>query len=101
MLAVCILMRGRDEINNGFPAGASFSLSLAPRVSRAPNFPLSLPHSSACHASYEMPLDAYSQREVYKQRETEMDMRKKDGKQLQGPKLHRQFGRTDKVTDFM
>ena len=96
MLAVCILMRGRGEINNGSPAGAS-----APRVSRAPNFPLSHPHSSACHAGYEMPLDAYSQREVYKQRETEMDMRKKDGKQLQTPKPHRQFGRTDKVTDFM
>ena len=49
----------------------------------------------------EMPLDAYSQREVYKQRETEMDMRKKDGKQPQRPKLQRQFARTDKVTDFM
>ena len=27
-------------------------LSLAPRVSRAPNFPLSLPLFSACHAGY-------------------------------------------------
>ena len=27
-------------------------LSLALRVSRAPNFPLSLPFSSACHAGY-------------------------------------------------
>ena len=43
-------MRGRDEINNGLAAGAP--LSLAPRVSRAPNFPLSLPLSSACHAGY-------------------------------------------------
>ena len=35
MLFVCILMRRRDEINNGLAAGAF--LSLAPRVSRAPN----------------------------------------------------------------
>ena len=50
-----------------------------------------------------MPLDAYSQREppVYKLRETEMDMMKKYGKQLQRPKLQRQFARIDKVTPFM
>ena len=29
-----------------------FPLSRAPRISRAPNFPLSLPLSSACHAGY-------------------------------------------------
>ena len=50
-----------------------------------------------------MPVDAYSQREPpgYKPRETEMDMTKKDGKQLQRPKPQRQFARIDKATDFM
>ena len=51
----------------------------------------------------EIPVDAYSEREppVYRLRETEMDMMKKDQKQLQRPKLMRQFGRIDKVTDSM
>ena len=51
----------------------------------------------------EMPVDAYSQREppVYKPRETEVDMTETYGKQLQRPKLQRQFARIDKVTDFM
>ena len=51
----------------------------------------------------EIPMDAYSQREppVYKPRETEMDMVKQDGKQLERPKLQRQFARIYKVTDFM
>ena len=46
MLAVCILMRGRDEINNALAAGTS------PLPRARPIFPLSLPLSSACHAGY-------------------------------------------------
>ena len=46
MLAVCILMKGRDEINNGLAAGATFSFS--PRA----RFPFSLPLPSICHAGY-------------------------------------------------
>ena len=41
-----ILMKGRDEINNGLAAGATFSFS--PRA----RFPFSLPLSSACHPGY-------------------------------------------------
>ena len=47
MLVVCILMKGRDEINNVLAAGAS-----PPPAPRAANFLLSLPFSSACHAGY-------------------------------------------------
>ena len=45
-----LLMRAQDEINNGLAARAF--LSLARRVSCTPNFPLSLPLSSTCHAGY-------------------------------------------------
>ena len=46
MSAAGILMKGRDEINNGQAAGATFSFS--PRA----RFPFSLPLSSACHTGY-------------------------------------------------
>ena len=42
--------RAREAMSWGEGGGTEAPLSLAPRVSRAPNFPLSFPLSSACHA---------------------------------------------------
>ena len=54
MLAVCILMRGRDEINNGFAAGASFS-PLARLIFLSP-FPFLAPAKQAMQSRNELQL---------------------------------------------